>query len=116
MWVGRRLQLDGRSFEVQSAVLEHDERGFSRRVRFSFDDRELAILGHSFVGRDIEGVLKLMGHQNRGDVLHISQLDDFCVYRLGRNRIEAGGRLIEEQQPGPCGHRTRNRDPPTLSA
>ena len=47
--------------------------------------------------RDVERVAQLVRHDDRADVLEIAQLDDLVVDRRRRDRIEAGRRLVVEQ-------------------
>ena len=51
--------------------------------------------GH--VRRDVEGVAQLVRHDDRADVLEIAQLDDLVVHRRRGDRIEAGRRLVVQE-------------------
>ena len=46
---------------------------------------------------DVERVAQLMRDDDRADVLEVAQLDDLVVDRQRRDRIEAGRRLVVEQ-------------------
>ena len=49
-------------------------------------------------------------------MLHVPQLDDFVDHRLAGDGIEAGRRVVEQQEARPGGHGARDGDAPTLSA
>ena len=52
---------------------------------------------HGLVRRDVERVAQLVRDDDRAHVLQVAQLDDLLVHGDGRDRIEAGRRLVVEQ-------------------
>ena len=67
------------------------------------------------MGRDVEGVLKLMGRPDRGDMLDMSRLNNFRVDRFSSNR--SGPEWADRtQEASPGSHGTRDRDAPPLSS
>ena len=65
---------------------------------------------------DEERVAQLVRHDDRADALEVAQLDDLLVDRHRRDRVEAGRRLVVEQDARLGGHRARDRDAPPLPA
>ncbi len=82
---------------------------------FGTDDRDPPIPLHGFVRGDVERVPHLVGHDQRGDVLQIAQLDDLVVHRRRDDGIEAGGRVVEQQECRPGGHGAGDADPAPLT-
>jgi hypothetical protein len=112
----RRPQLVGRSLEHNPAVAQHDEISLlDLRPRC----RRHGMAGGSpgcGVGGDVEGVTQLVGDQHRGHPLQVAQLDDLGVDGQGGHRVEAGGRLVVEQESRLEGHRPGDGDAATLPA
>jgi hypothetical protein len=65
---------------------------------------------------DEEGVAQLVRDQDRADPFEIAQLDDLLVDGQRGDRIEAGGRLVVEQDARLGRHRARDGDAAALSA
>jgi hypothetical protein len=42
---------------------------------------------HGLVGRHVEGVAKLVRHDDRAHVLDVAQLDDLVIDRQARDRV-----------------------------
>ena len=53
-------------------VLEQDEFRFVGLFRICRNNRETSVPAHRLMGRDVERGGKLVGHEDRGDVLHVS--------------------------------------------
>ena len=110
-------ELRGVPFERDPAVLEHDE----LRLRppclpAALSNAQLAVCAARRVLGDVERVAQLVRDDDRADALEVAQLDDLLVDGQRRDRIEAGRRLVVEQDARLRGHRPRDRDAPPLPA
>src|SRR5207302_6555917 len=76
IFVLRVAERVGVSFEDDEAVAQHDEFRLPLLLRRGGHDVNPAVaIASRHVRRDVKGVAKLMGHDDRADVLEISQLD-----------------------------------------
>ncbi len=57
-----------------------------------------------------------MRHHDRADAFQVAQLDDLVVHGRRRNRIEAGGRFVVQQDPRLERHRPRDGHAAPLAA
>ena len=65
---------------------------------------------------DVERVAQLVRDDDRADAFEVAQLDDLLVDRQRRDRIEAGRRLVVEQDARLGRHRPGDRDAAALPA
>src|SRR3954469_16896738 len=105
VWVPRTLQIAGRPFEDDAAVLQHDELGLFGLLLVGRLYLHGAVLAVGAVARHEEGIAQLVRDHDRADALDVAQLDDLFVDGRGRDRVQPGGRLVVEQDPRLRRHR-----------
>ena len=109
-------QLAGIALERDLAVAQHDELRLVGLLRRGLLERQLAAAPERRVLGDVEGVAQLVGDDDRADAFEVAQLDDFLVHGDRRNRIEAGRRLVVEQDARLGRHRPGDGHAPPLAA
>ncbi len=82
----------------------------------AFSNATLAAAPERRVLGDVEGVAQLVGDDDRADTFEVAQLDDFLVHGDRRDRIEAGRRLVVEQDARLGRHRPGDGHAPPLAA
>src|SRR6187200_2373068 len=94
--VARIAQLGRRPLEDYFTVPEHQELRVVLIVKRRLLELHLALAVDRTMRRDVERIPELMGYDNRRHLLEIAQLDDLVVDGQRRDRVQAGCRLIIE--------------------
>ena len=76
----------------------------------------MAGMHHHHPIAEIGGQREVMGNQKRGDLIGPRTLPNQVQHRRLGGHIEAGGRLVADQQPGRCRHCQRDHHPLTHAA
>src|SRR5829696_6305682 len=92
VWIPRALQIAGRPFEDDAAVLQHDELGLFGLLLIGRLDLHGAVAAVGPVARDEKRIAQLVRYHDRADALDVTQLDDLFVDRRRRDGVKSGCR------------------------
>src|SRR5262245_53547174 len=100
--------------EYDVTILQHDEFGIyqAHLVAFVLEDQIAVIVAHDVFACQHFDVLQTVRDEDRGDLFQVTQLQSQLADRAGGNRIEAGGRLVVEDDLRTSDQRARDAHAP----
>src|SRR5215470_569436 len=100
--------------EYDVSIPQHDEFGIDQAqpVAFVLEDQVAVIVAHDVLAGQHLDVLQTVRDEDRGDLFQVAKLQGQLADRAGGDRVEAGGRLVVEDNLRASDQRPRDAHAP----